>query len=62
MAASKGTLVLTWSGGQPPYKLETKSSLRADAQWQPLGDPVTGTSATVTLTGPVGFIRVRCAP
>ena len=62
VVASKGTLVLTWSGGQPPYQLETKASLLPGAQWEALGDPVTGTSASVPLSGPVGFIRVRCSP
>ncbi len=60
VTASNGTLVLTWSGGTPPYQLEKKSSLLPGVLWESLGDPVTGTSATVTITGPAGFIRVRC--
>jgi hypothetical protein len=58
--ASNGVLVLTWSGGQPPYQLEQRSTLLPGAPWEPLGAPVTGTSATVPLNGPAGFIRVRC--
>ena len=56
---SNGVLVITWSGGNPPYQLEKKSALQPGALWEPLGAPVTGTSATVPLIGPAGFIRVR---
>jgi hypothetical protein len=56
---SNGMLVITWSGGNPPYQLETRSALQPGALWEALGAPLTGTSATVPLTGPAGFIRVR---
>ena len=57
---SNGVMVITWSGGKPPYQLEKQSALLPGAPWEPLGSPVTGTSATVPITGPGGFIRVRC--
>ena len=60
--AGKGQLVLTWSGGKPSYQLEKQTDLRSGALWEPLGAPVTGTSATVPITGQAGFIRVRYAP
>jgi hypothetical protein len=60
MTTSNGVMVITWSGGKPPYQLEKQSTLLPGAPWQSLGNPVTGTSATVTITGPAGFIRVRC--
>ena len=56
-----GSLVLTWSGGKPPYQLEQQSTLLPGAPWQPVGEPVTGTTATVPVTGTAGFIRVRSA-
>jgi uncharacterized repeat protein (TIGR01451 family) len=56
---SNSVLVITWSGGNPPFQLEQKSALLPGALWESLGTPVTGTSATVPLTGPAGFIRVR---
>jgi hypothetical protein len=59
-AGSNGVMVITWSGGQPPYQLEKRSTLQPGALWEPLGAPVTGTSATVPITGTAGFIRVRC--
>jgi uncharacterized repeat protein (TIGR01451 family) len=59
---SNNVLVITWSGGTPPYQLENRSALLPGAPWAPLGAPVTGTSATVPLSGPAGFIRVRCGP
>jgi hypothetical protein len=62
MTASKGVTVITWSGGKPPYQLEKQSALLPGAPWEPLGDPVTGTTATVPITGPAGFIRVRSTP
>jgi hypothetical protein len=62
MTTSNGMMVITWSGGKPPYQLEKQSALIPGAPWEPLGAPVTGTSATVPMTGPAGFIRVRCSP
>jgi hypothetical protein len=56
---SNSVLVITWSGGNPPYQLEKKASLVPGALWESLGAPVTGTSATVPLIGPAGFVRVR---
>jgi hypothetical protein len=56
---SNGTFVITWSGGQPPYQLEQRSTLLPGALWEAVGAPVSGTSATVPMTGPAGFIRVR---
>jgi hypothetical protein len=55
-------MVITWSGGKPSYQLEKQSALQPGAPWKPLGKPVTGTSATVPITRPAGFVRVRCAP
>jgi hypothetical protein len=60
--ASNGVVVITWSGGKPPYQLEKQSALLPGAPWEPLGEPVTGTTATVPMTGSAGFIRVRCGP
>jgi hypothetical protein len=60
VTTSNGMMVLTWSGGKPPYQLEQRPALVPGAAWEPLGAPVTGTSTTVSLTGPAGFIRVRC--
>jgi hypothetical protein len=59
-AVGNGVLVITWSGGKPPYQLERKSALQPEAPWELLGGPITGTSATVPLTGPAGIIRLRC--
>jgi hypothetical protein len=56
---SNGVLVITWSGGKPPYQLEQRSTLLPGASWDPVGEPVTGTTAMVPMIGPAGFIRVR---
>lgn len=48
---------LTWSGGAPPYQLQTSATLESDS-WSDLG-PATGeTSATVPAAGPQAFFRV----
>jgi hypothetical protein len=60
VTAGNGVIVINWSGGQPPYQLEQRSTLLPGALWESLGAPVTGTSATVPITGSAGFIRVRC--
>jgi len=57
---TNGVLVITRSGGKPPYQLEQQSTLMPGAPWEPFGAPVSGTTATVPMTGPAGFIRVRC--
>jgi hypothetical protein len=59
MTVSNSVLVITWSGGYPPYQLEKRSALLPGSLWGDFGAPVTGTSATVPLTGDAGFIRVR---
>jgi hypothetical protein len=56
---SNSVLVITWSGGNPPYQLEKRSALLPGSLWGDFGAPVTGTSSTVPLTGDAGFIRVR---
>jgi hypothetical protein len=56
---SNGVMVITWSGGTPPYQLEKRSGLLPGSLWGDFGVPVTGTTATVPLTGDAGFIRVR---
>jgi hypothetical protein len=53
------TLTLAWTGGTPPYQVQKRASLSTGA-WA--NDPtavITATSATVTLTGGVGFYRVQ---
>lgn len=49
---------LAWSGGLPPYQVETTSSL-FNGPWQPVGGTLLGTQTSVTNTLPVGFFRVR---
>ena len=60
-SVTNGMLVITWSGGQPPYQLEQTTTLGPKASWQAVGSPVPGFTTTLPVTGPMGFIRVRCS-
>jgi hypothetical protein len=50
--------VITWSGGLPPYQVETATSL-SGGLWEPLGGSLLGTQALVTNAGPLEFFRVH---
>ncbi len=56
IVAGKDTLTITWSGGSAPYHVEMRS---ADTTWQEVGSATTGTTATIPMNGPLGFIRIR---
>ncbi len=51
-------LSLTWTGGTPPYQVETSPSM-ATGTWMNIGAPTNMTSATVTNAGPPAYLRVR---
>jgi hypothetical protein len=51
-------LVVTWSGGTPPYQVERRTTL-SGGSWSNEGATTTSTSATVAITGNEGYIRVR---
>src|SRR5262249_52436359 len=55
-AASTNGLIMTWSGGSPPYQLQEKTSL-SQTNWT---DVLTTTnlSVTVPLTGAASFFRI----
>jgi len=50
-------LALTWSGASPPYVVERSSGLPATS-WQTILT-TNGLGATVPVSGPSGFFRVR---
>jgi len=50
-------MVIQWTGGAPPYQLQSCSSLR-DSNWQDLGSPTDQTSATNPPVGDARFFRV----
>ena len=56
---SGNDLRLSWSGGIPPYQLQTRSSLSAGA-WSNAGGPTSQNSATLVngVSGSAGFFRV----
>jgi len=52
-------LVITWSGGRPPYQVYAATNLFGEASWQAVGPATSGTSTEIPLLDPVGFIKVR---
>jgi uncharacterized repeat protein (TIGR03803 family) len=52
---------ISWSGGQPPYYLESSRDL-SDAGWQRIAGPITHTSVTFAPSGSTGFYRVQGKP
>jgi len=56
---SGSTLTLGWTGGSPPYQVQTRANF-SGATWA--NDPtavITGTSATVTISGNEGYFRIQ---
>ncbi len=60
-ALSGGQATLTWTGGRAPFQVCTRSEIGSGA-WSPVGTPVAGNSATVSLAGNRGFIAVTSEP
>ena len=51
------SIALTWTGGSAPYSIERATSLPA-VSWTPV-ITTNSMSATLPMTGPSGFFRVR---
>ena len=51
-------VVLTWTGGQPPYVIQTAAEL-VHPTWQNLGSPTTNTSLLVTPSKAALFYRIQ---
>jgi hypothetical protein len=54
---SGSELTLTWSGGTPPYQVQTRSNLTTGT-WSNVGGTTTQTTATVPIAGTAGYFRV----
>lgn len=54
---SGNDISLTWSGGTPPYQVQTSLDL-SPASWANIGPPTNGNSATVTVSGSIPFFRI----
>lgn len=52
------SLTLSWTGGTPPYQVQTRSSLSTGG-WTALGAPTSNTSVTVPRSGAEGYFRVQ---
>jgi uncharacterized repeat protein (TIGR03803 family) len=52
------TVMLTWTGGQPPYVIQTVTEL-SNPTWQNLGLPTTNTSALLTPSHAASFYRIQ---
>jgi uncharacterized repeat protein (TIGR03803 family) len=51
-------IVLTWSGGQPPYSVQMANDL-ANPAWQTIAGPMTNTTLLVTPSNSPAFYRVQ---
>jgi hypothetical protein len=49
--------VLNWSGGAPPYQVQTIADLTT-ANWVPLGPAVNGNSLTLSATNSAAYYRI----
>jgi uncharacterized repeat protein (TIGR03803 family) len=59
LSVSQGTnLVLIWSGGQPPYQVQTANDLLNPA-WQAIGGPMTNTTLRLAPTNAAAFYRIQ---
>jgi hypothetical protein len=57
--STQGTnIVLTWSGGQPPYSLQMANNLASPA-WQTIAGPMTNTSLLLAPTNTAAFYRIQ---
>jgi hypothetical protein len=54
---SGNDVILTWSGGTPPYQIQTNDSL-SPTTWVNVGPTTTGNSAKVPVVGAQAFFRV----
>ena len=54
-------VMLTWSGGSPPYQLQVSSNVRSGT-WQNFGVPSTGTSLTVPRSTTAQYFRIVGSP
>jgi hypothetical protein len=52
-----GDLLLSWSGGNPPYQVQATTDL-ANPDWQNVGGPISGNSLSLTPTNDVTFYRI----
>ena len=52
------SLLLSWTGGQPPYQVEMASNLDNPA-WQDFGGPVTNTTLLLAPSNASAFYRIQ---
>jgi uncharacterized repeat protein (TIGR03803 family) len=57
--STQGTnIVLSWTGGQPPYSVQTANGLASPA-WQTIAGPMTNTTLLATPSNAAAFYRVQ---
>jgi hypothetical protein len=57
IAVTGSTITVKWSGGQPPYQLQRRSSVDAGS-WVDVGPPTSATQASDSLGANTMFYRV----
>jgi hypothetical protein len=57
MNTQGANLVLNWSGGQPPYTIQTATNV-ANPNWQNYIGPISSTTVTLSPTNDLLFYRI----
>lgn len=57
IARSGEDIVVSWTGGEPPFRLQKTDSL-SPVVWNFVGDPTMVTSKTLPKTGEQGYFRL----
>ena len=61
LSVAGGQATLSWSGGRTPFQVFTRGDL-GSAAWIPVGSPVAGSSATISVGSSQGFFAVTSEP
>jgi hypothetical protein len=57
ISSEAGDLLLSWSGGIPPYQVQATTNL-VNLDWQNVGGPISSNSMSITATNDVSFYRI----
>jgi hypothetical protein len=57
ISVQSGSVVLSWSGGIPPFQVQATTNL-LDPNWQPVGGPISSNSLSVTPTNGTMFYQI----
>ena len=59
---ANGQVLLNWTGGKSPYRVQMSTALSGGGGWSYLGSPTTATTLLVPATAQAAFFRIQSAP